>query len=161
MIKKLLVVFILLGLFVGVGYLTYHSCCHSFLSKGLTHHFSPFKELKLSKEQKKRIDFLRKDFAQELAGLRKELATERIKLANLLAEEKTNQREITRSIEKISSLLKEQQEKTVSHTLKIKEILTPEQEKKFLSSLTQYFCEGCRAEIGSEGCICGKCRERK
>jgi len=157
MIRKILVVFILLGLFVGVGYLTHHFCCRLFLSKGLTHRFSPLKELKLSKEQKEKIDSLKKDLAKELVSLRKELATERIKLAQLLTEEKPGQKEIDKSIEKISSLLKEQQRKTISHTLKIKEILTPEQEKKFFSSLTQYFCEGCRAEIGSGECICGKC----
>lgn len=159
MIKKILIILIILGLVTGIGFLTYHFCCFSFFGPKLNHHFSPFKDLNLTKEQKEKIDLINKNFERGLVNLRKQITTERIKLAHLLAGEKTNQKEITRSIEKISSLLKEQQEKTVSHTLKIKEILTPEQKKRFISSLTKYFCEGCRGEIGSEECICGKCEK--
>jgi Spy/CpxP family protein refolding chaperone len=159
MTRKILTIFTVLIVVAGISFLTYHFCCYSLLGKRFTHHPPTFKELGLTKEQSEKIDSLSKSISEQLAGLRKTLAAERIKLANLLAEEKTNQKEINRSIEKISSLLKEQQEKTVSHTLKIKEILTPEQKKKFISSLTKYFCEGCRGEIGSEECICGKCEK--
>ena len=89
-------------------------------------------ELGLTDEQIESMREVRYDFEKAQIGLRAELKTSRLELRHLMMQEKPSQGEISKLVDRIADTQKELLEQRVEKKLAMKEILTPDQFKKFI-----------------------------
>jgi Spy/CpxP family protein refolding chaperone len=89
-------------------------------------------ELGLTDEQIESMREVRYDFEKAQIGLRAELKTSRLELRHLMMQEKPSQGEISKLVDRIADTQKELLEQRVEKKLAMKEILTPDQFKKFM-----------------------------
>ena len=114
------------------------------------------KELGLAPEQKKQIESLDKSFESDIGKVCKELHNKRKALnaallneppsTNMLAGRKgsapqTNEKEIDSIISEISGLQGSLEKRVALHLLKIKQVLTPAQQKNFFSMIEEEMCK--------------------
>jgi Spy/CpxP family protein refolding chaperone len=89
-------------------------------------------ELGLTDEQMESMREVRYNFQKAQIGLRAELKTSRLELRHLMMEEKPSQGEISKLVDRIADTQKRLLKQRVDKKLAMKEILTPEQFKKFI-----------------------------
>jgi len=89
--------------------------------------------LSLSKSQKEKIERLDKSFYVKVEKIRDQLDQKRAELSELLGESSPNQEKIKDKMSEIAFLQAQLQTETANHMEKIRSILTPEQQTKFLS----------------------------
>jgi Spy/CpxP family protein refolding chaperone len=89
-------------------------------------------ELGLTDEQMESMREVRYNFQKAQIGLRAELKTSRLELRHLMMDEQPNQGEINKLVDKIADSQKKLLKQRVDKKLAMKEILTPEQFKKFI-----------------------------
>lgn len=157
--KRILVISAILLIIAGISFLSYRLCCRVLFREKISKQTFSFQGLNLTREQKEKIAALNQTFGLSLLDLRKELAKERINLANYLSEPNPPQEKMDECIDKICLFQKEQQKKTVAYLLQIREVLTPEQQRKFFAGISYELCVGCQAETHTQDCYCGQHRE--
>ena len=81
----------------------------------------------LTPEQMEKISALRIDHQKATIDLRADLQKKRLDLRTLMMAEKPDEKKINAVIEEMGSLRTQLQKKRVSHWLKVREMLTPEQ----------------------------------
>jgi Spy/CpxP family protein refolding chaperone len=89
-------------------------------------------EMGLTDEQSENLREIQYNFRKAQIGLRAELRTSRLELRHLMMEEKPNQGEINKVVDRIADTQKRLLKQKVDRKLAMKEILTPEQFKKFM-----------------------------
>ena len=89
--------------------------------------------LSLSKAQERKIETLNKSFYAKVGNIRAQLDQKRAELGDLLEKPHSNKRKIRNKINEIAILQMQLQKETVDYLERIRSILTPEQQKKFLS----------------------------
>jgi len=89
--------------------------------------------LSLSKAQEKKIETLNKSFYAKVEDIRAQLDQKRAELGELLRETSPNQERIRDKVSEIAFLQAQLQKETIDQLERIRSILTPEQQEKFLS----------------------------
>ena len=89
--------------------------------------------LSLSKAQERKIETLNKSFYAKVGDIRAQLDQKRAELGDLLGKPYSNKRKIRNKINEIAILQVQLQKETVDYLERVRSILTPEQQKKFLS----------------------------
>ena len=95
-------------------------------------------ELGLTDEQMEDMREIRYNFEKTQIGLRAELKTSRLELRHLMMQEKPSQGEISKLVDRIADTQKRLLKQRVDKKLQMKEILTPEQFKKFMMMRGEY-----------------------
>ncbi len=88
-----------------------------------------YEELKLTDEQKSKLQNLSFEFRKKQADIAGKLNKARIELQELLSAEKTDKTAIDKKLDEISGYMKEMMKNRAEHWLSIQQILTPEQRK--------------------------------
>lgn len=94
--------------------------------KGITRFYD---ELKLTDEQKSKLQNLFFDFRKTQADIAGKLNKARIELQELLSAEKIDKSAIDKKVNEISDYTKELSKNRVNHWLNVQQVLTPEQRK--------------------------------
>jgi len=89
-------------------------------------------QLSLSDTQRQKMEVLRKAFTESADKKRGILGYKRNELVSLLSESSLNREKIDSLIKEIGIVQTELEKEVVNHILQAKEILTPEQQEKFL-----------------------------
>lgn len=100
------------------------------------------KHLSLSESQKARMEALDKPFRSKVNQLKAELRQKRDELSALLLEPNPTAESINAKLDEIATLQVELQKVVVAHLLEIKEILTPEQQKRFFAMIIEELSPG-------------------
>jgi Spy/CpxP family protein refolding chaperone len=102
------------------------------------------KKLHLSEEQRAKFEAMGKDFRERMDVLRKQTHTDREELTQLLLKSEVDREKIEKKIDAISMAQKEVQLEVIDHLLKLKKILTPEQQREFFSMIIKRMSPGGR-----------------
>ena len=89
-------------------------------------------QLSLSDSQKQKMEIFRKTFDEKTDKIRKDLRHKRNELVELLKESYLDRQKIDSLIKEIAFAQMELEKEVIDHILQEKEILTPEQQKKFI-----------------------------
>lgn len=89
------------------------------------------KKLGLSEEQLAKIADYRLDLQKKMLPLRSDLVARRNELKLLLTADKPDQKKINQTIQAISQIRAKMGQLRAEHLLKVKSVLTPDQQKKF------------------------------
>ena len=117
--------------------------------------------LALSAAQRGRIEPLQKKLDSDVSRVQVELAENRIALCRLMMTPgKADGRAVERTLAKISSLETRKEEMTSRHLLALRQMLTPDQQKRLFTALMKDICQGCRAATGNGKDLCGMCGMR-
>ena len=100
------------------------------------------KHLSLSASQKGCMEALDKPFRSKVNQLKAELRQKRDELSTLLLEPNPIDESINAKLGEIATLQVELQKVVVAHLLEIKEILTPEQQKRFFGMIIEELSPG-------------------
>lgn len=106
------------------------------------------KHLSLSTSQKSHMETLDKPFRSKVNQLKAELSQKRDELSALLLEPNPAAEIINAKLEEIATLQVELQKVVVAHLLSIKEILTPEQQKRFFAMIIEELSPGGMSRHG-------------
>jgi Spy/CpxP family protein refolding chaperone len=98
------------------------------------------KELSLSQSQTREMESLRKALEPKMEEIREELRDKRVQLVNLLIEAEADLEKINTRLNEIESLQTELQKLVINHLLQEKKILSPEQQKKYFSIISNRLC---------------------
>ncbi|RLE12148.1 hypothetical protein DRI96_04980 [Candidatus Aerophobetes bacterium] len=128
--KKIIIV--LVGVFAA-GFLSGLFVPNLFKEKNLPSSKFLSNYLSLSKAQERKIETLNKSFYAKVGNIRAQLDQKRAELGDLLEKPHSNKRKIRNKINEIAILQMQLQKETVDYLERIRSILTPEQQKKFLS----------------------------
>ncbi len=112
------------------------------------------KHLSLAESQKSRIEVLHKPFRSKVDQLKTEFRQQKDELSDLLLEPNPTAESINAKLDEIAALQVELQKVVVAHLLEIKEILTPEQQKRFFAMIIEELSPGGmsrHSEHGEEG----------
>jgi Spy/CpxP family protein refolding chaperone len=96
----------------------------------------------LSKEQRDRVQEIRRTFLPRVHGIRENLRRERAELARLLFSEPTDRNEIDQVAEQILNHQSDLEREVIEHILEEQELLTPSQKKKFYEIIVEQFSSG-------------------
>lgn len=119
------------------------------------------KGVKLTPEQKKKLEPLEASLKKDLDGLQLQLAKERMSICSIMREETQDTAKIVSYVSKVSALEGQQQRRVIQHLLDIRAILTPEQKDKFFAAIMHDVCENCRMATNTNDCLCGMCKIKK
>ncbi|HUO77875.1 MAG TPA: Spy/CpxP family protein refolding chaperone [Thermodesulfovibrionales bacterium] len=97
----------------------------------------------LTKEQKRQVEEIRRDFLPKVEGIRQSLRLNRLQLNDLLFAEEPDMKTIGEKSGEISALQAELEREVIGHILQEKELLSPEQKRQF--------CEVIRGEFDKGG----------
>jgi Spy/CpxP family protein refolding chaperone len=98
--------------------------------------------IKLTEDQKRQVEEIRKGFLPEVALVRQALRRKRLELSDLLFAERPDRNAIEAKSMDISTLQRELEKKVIDHILQEKELLSPEQKKQFLQVIQSEFERG-------------------
>jgi Spy/CpxP family protein refolding chaperone len=124
--KKILLIIFLLGF----------SILNSFIFSQelkIPHNLPPeevLKDLNLTKEQKEKIETIRRKIEKENIALRAELKIKKIELKEMLDDSTIKEKEIFKKIEEIGEIEKKILKNRISGILELRKVLTPEQIEK-------------------------------
>ena len=97
--------------------------------------------MKLSSEQKNQVENLDRTFELDTGKACKELHNKRKALNAALLKTQTDKKEIDSIISEISRLQGVLEKRVVLHLLKVKQVFTPVQQKKFFSMIEEEMCK--------------------
>ncbi len=107
------------------------------------------KEVGLSDEQVDEFQLYRKQFHADLDSLSSLLLSERVKLAREISRSNPDSTYLNRIIDRIEELQHQSQHQVIRHFFQIKEIMTPDQQKRFFEIVMERFSTGCRVDGSS------------
>ncbi len=99
-----------------------------------------YQKLSATPEQQKAIQVLDQEFIKEKNRLCMQLCQSRYGLAQLLRRADITQEELDEKTAEVASIQLAMERASVAHILKVKEVLTPEQAKKYMGMLYQDVC---------------------
>lgn len=162
--RRLLIAAVLLA---GVGALTcgtwrclnWMAMCHVQAAHGSLWASETWpKLLSLSDEQSSKIAPLEKALKKDTDRLQVELTQEQIALCrSMMSQDKRESAAIHKAMSRISDLQNQKQEKVLNHLMALREILSPDQQKKLFTTMMRDICQGCRAATGGKKDYCGMC----
>jgi len=100
------------------------------------------KSLTLTSEQLQILEKYREDMQAQTLPLREELRLKRLELFNLVKDGQSKDKKIDSLVNDIARLQSEIEKKVIQHSIKVKEVLGPEQQKKFYNLFEQGLCPG-------------------
>lgn len=95
------------------------------------------RSLDLSEEQNQLFEKYRKELNNQLSPLREKIRQKRRELLGLLKTEEIDEEKIDKLLSEIAELQSEIEKTVVRHSIQIRKILTPAQQKKFIGFLEQ------------------------
>ena len=146
--NKLFVLAFILSVAVNVGVIVtlgYHKVVSSKTPPAYcinNHKMTWCSELELSEDQKKVICAQQKELKAKIEGVRKEIYRCKSELVNLLSEPQPDKTKIQSKITEVSSFQAQIQGIVIDNLIRHKEILTPVQQKKMLSLVSERMCPG-------------------
>ena len=96
----------------------------------------------LTEEQKRQVEDIRRDFLPKVAGIRQSLRDNRLKLNDLLFAEAPDKRLIEEKCNEISALQVKLEQEVIDHILQEKNLLSPEQKRRFFEIIRNEFEKG-------------------
>ncbi len=105
----------------------------------------------LTKEQKRQVDEIRKDFLPKVEGIRQSLLRNRLQLNDLLFAESPNLKMIAEKSNEISTLQAKLEREVIDHILQEKELLSTEQKREFYRVIRNEFEKGGLGVHGERG----------
>jgi len=96
----------------------------------------------LTKEQKRQVEDIRRDFLPKVDGIRQSLRQKRLQLNDLLFAESPEMKTIAEKSNEISALQAELEREVIDHILQEKELLSPEQKREFYRVIRNEFEKG-------------------
>ena len=103
-------------------------------------------KLSLSNSQKEKMEILRKTFEEKTTQIRETLSVKRNELVKLLSQPEPDNNKIESLIKEIGSAQTELEKEVINHILKEKEILTREQQEKFLKLIGERLLHQSKCE---------------
>jgi Spy/CpxP family protein refolding chaperone len=98
--------------------------------------------IELTENQKQEVEDIRRDFLPRVAGIRQALRRKRLELNDLLFAEPPDMQAIEDKSMDIAKLQTELEKEVIDHILQEKELLTPEQKKRFYEVIRSEFEKG-------------------
>ena len=105
----------------------------------------------LTKEQKRQVEDIRRDFLPKVEGIRQALRGNRIQLNELLFAEVPDLKIIAEKSNEISVLQAKLEREVIDHILQEKELLSPEQKRDFYQVIRNEFDKGGLGVHGERG----------
>jgi Spy/CpxP family protein refolding chaperone len=96
----------------------------------------------LTKEQKRQVEEIRRDFLPKVEGIRQSLLRNRLQLNDLLFAESPDLKMIAEKSNEISTLQAELEREVIDHILQEKELLSTEQKREFYRVIRNEFEKG-------------------
>jgi hypothetical protein len=96
----------------------------------------------LTEEQRRRVQEIRLSFIPHVEKIRQELCTKRISLARALFSKPTDRKILHLIGQSIQECQSELEREVIEHILEEKELLSPEQQKRFYDIILQQFAHG-------------------
>jgi Spy/CpxP family protein refolding chaperone len=96
----------------------------------------------LTKEQKRQVEDIRRDFLPKVEGIRQSLRAKRLQLNELLFAEVPDLKTIAAKSNEISTLQATLEREVIDHILQEKELLSPEQKSEFYQVIRNEFEKG-------------------
>jgi len=96
----------------------------------------------LSREQRERVQEIRRTFLPKVQGIRQNLRRERTELAKLLFSEPADRNRISEVAEQILDHQAELEREVIEHILEEQELLTPSQKGRFYEIIVEQFSSG-------------------
>ncbi len=96
----------------------------------------------LTKEQKRQVEHIRRDFLPKVEGIRQALRQKRLQLNDLLFTENLDMKSISDKGGEISALQAKLEREVIDHILQEKELLSPEQKRQFYDVIRTEFEKG-------------------
>ena len=117
------------------------------------------KLLNLSAEQRSKVQPLEKDLAGDMNRLQNDLTQKQIALCRaMMSPARPDAKAMARTVDEISTLQKQEQQKMLAHLLSLRQVLTPDQQKVLFTTMMQDICQGCRRTTGAKQDYCGLCK---
>ncbi len=107
--------------------------------------------IELTADQKQQVEEIRKSFLPEVAGVRQSLREKRLELSELLFAESPGMQAIEAKSLEISILQRELEKKVIDHILEEKDLLSPDQKKRFREVIRSEFEGGGLGVHGERG----------
>ncbi len=104
----------------------------------------------LTADQKQQVEEIRRSFLPEVAGVRQSLREKRLELSELLFAESPDMQAIEAKSLEISNLQRDLEKKVIGHILEEKDLLSPDQKKRFHEVIRSEF-EGGGLGVHGEG----------
>lgn len=105
----------------------------------------------LTKEQKRQVEDIRRDFLPKVDGIRQSLLRNRLQLNDLLFAESPDLKVIAEKSDEISALQAKLEREVIDHILQEKELLSPEQKREFYQVIRNEFEKGGLGVHGERG----------
>lgn len=108
----------------------------------------------LSKEQREKVQEIRRVFLPEVQGIRENLRRERTELANLLFADPPDRAKIEAVSQRILLYQSDLENEVIDHILEEKEILSTAQQKRFYEIIVEQFATGGLGvhDVKARGC---------
>ena len=115
--------------------------------------------LGLDESQKARIDPLLVQFKKDMGEYETKLASCQISLCKILMNpESADQKNIKACLAEASQLRQAKDERMASHLIAVRDLLRPDQQKVFFSTMMKDICVHCRQSTGSQIDHCQMCK---
>lgn len=109
--------------------------------------------ISLTKEQKRQVEDIRRDFLPKVERIRQALRRNRLQLNDLLFTEAPDLKTIAEKSNEISALQAKLEREVIDHILQEKELLSPEQKGEFYRVIRNEFEKGGLGVHGERGNI--------
>jgi len=96
----------------------------------------------LSREQRQRVQEIRRVFLPKVAGIRRGMRSDRAELAELLFDEPSDRAKIAEVASRIIAHQNELEHEVIEHILEEKELLSPSQRRRFYEIIVDQFSSG-------------------
>jgi len=110
----------------------------------------------LTKEQKRQVEDIRRDFLPKVEGIRQSLRANRLQLNELLFAEVPDLKTIAAKNNEILALQATLEREVIDHILQEKELLSPEQKREFYHVIRNEFEKGGLGVHGERGNVKNK-----
>ncbi len=148
---------------LGVAMVTTYLCLEHFVfsrrtaPQGVVAAHAWAHRIGLTPNQEEKLKPLDASLQKDLKGLQVKLAQERMALCSLLRDGTSDSKELDEYVARVGALESQQQRRVVQHLFVMRDILTPDQKKKYFNAIMQDICQGFRTTIGDDGDLCGMC----
>jgi Spy/CpxP family protein refolding chaperone len=105
----------------------------------------------LTKEQKRQVEDIRRDFLPKVEEIRQSLRSNRLQLNELLFSEAPDLKTIEEKSNEISAIQARLEREVIDHILQEKELLSPEQKREFYEVIRNEFEKGGLGVHGERG----------
>ena len=114
------------------------------MSRSIAARCTKWSDLRLSAEQKVRLDAIEAKFAVRRKALESELRSANRELANAIQESHQDSPKVQAAVDHIHHTMGALQKETIAHVFAMRAVLTPEQAKTFDAELVEALTDGDR-----------------